>query len=87
MIINEYEVTQLFFNAFITSYKDWYGKKSAMMLNENLLSFITFDGDEYVNIVFDKSTNELLGDIDMLDEDEIDSLKATLIDFPIQLAK
>lgn len=87
MIINEYEVTQLFFNAFKTSYKDWYGKKSAMMLNENLLSFITFDGDEYVNIVFDKSSNELLGDLSVLDESKINSLKSTLIDFPIQLAK
>lgn len=87
MIINEYEVTQVFFNAFKTSYKGWYGKKSAIMLNENLVCFTTFDGDDFVNLVFDKSSNELLGDIDVLDENKIDSVKSTLIDFPIQLAK
>lgn len=86
--MTEYEISKLIIQSFIKEGQTGWGKISTNILNENLLSFVAFDGDDLFNIVFDKSNNELLGeDVGLIDENKINSLKSSLIEVMNQQAE
>lgn len=76
---DEEKVKELFLNSFFKECQSgWW--KNLIILNENVLSFVIYDGDDLCNIIFDKSKNELIGDTDLIDESKINSLKSNLIE-------
>lgn len=78
MVTLEYEISKMIIKSFAKEYGEGWGKSLTMILNENLLSFVVFDGDDLFNIVFDKNVNELYGDADLIDESMIKPLKVKL---------
>lgn len=79
MVMTEYEISKLIIKSFIKEGQTGWGKISTNILNENLLSFVAFDGDDLINIVFDKNKNELLGeDVGLIDENKTNALKVRL---------
>lgn len=78
MTMTEYETSKLIIKSFSKEYGEGWGKSLTTILNENLLSFVTFDGDDLFNIVFDKNVNELYGDADLIEESMIKPLKVKL---------
>lgn len=78
MVTPEYEISKLIIKSFASEYGEGWGKSLTIILNENLLSFVTFDGDDLFNIVFDKNVNELYGDTDLIEESMINQLKVKL---------
>lgn len=79
LVTPEYEISKLIIKSFIKEGQTGWGKISTNILNENLLSFVAFDGDDLINIVFDKNKNELLGeDVCLIDENKTNALKVKL---------
>lgn len=85
---DEMKVKELFLNSFLRECQPGWDKILIIILNENLLSFVAFDGDDLVNIVFDKSKKELLGeDLCLIDKNNLNSLKSNLIEVMNQQAE
>lgn len=78
LVTPEYKISKLIIKSFTKENRKGWGESLTTVLNENLLSFVTFNGDDLYNIVFDKNANELYGDTYLLEESMINQLKVKL---------